>query len=339
MQPFSARQAIFWIHLITGVGVGAVVFIMSATGVLLTYERQVNAWADTRRYDIEATPDAPRLQPEAILQAARTAVPDAAPTTLTLFSDVDRPPAVAFGARTLHVHPYTGAVLGEAAPQPRAFFRKMTDWHRWLGTSGEGRTIGRAITGACNLGFLLLLATGAYLWIPRTLSWPQVRNVLWFRRGLPGKARDFQLAQHHGHLERAAAPGHRRQRRRDVVPVGERSRLSRGRRGAAGAAGTGACVSHAQRAEPVRRSRAEHRCGLVARHAARPGVAQHHVAHSRAGCDDGGVHDRLRHRRRAAEAGNADAQPRHRGRCALGTVRGAQPGTPPAFLRALRPHR
>jgi len=49
----------------------------------------------------------------------------------------------------------------------------------------------RAITGACNLGFLFLVMSGFYLWWPRNWNPKFVRNVIWFRRGLPAKARDF----------------------------------------------------------------------------------------------------------------------------------------------------
>jgi uncharacterized iron-regulated membrane protein len=43
----SARKLLFWIHLTCGVVAGAVVLIMSVTGVLLTYQRQIIAWCDT----------------------------------------------------------------------------------------------------------------------------------------------------------------------------------------------------------------------------------------------------------------------------------------------------
>ena len=49
----------------------------------------------------------------------------------------------------------------------------------------------RAITGACNLGFLFLVMSGFYLWWPRNWNLKSLRNVTWFRRGLPSRARDF----------------------------------------------------------------------------------------------------------------------------------------------------
>ncbi|CAA9308199.1 MAG: hypothetical protein AVDCRST_MAG11-1305, partial [uncultured Gemmatimonadaceae bacterium] len=45
------RLAVFWCHLAAGVFVGLVVLAMSATGVLLTYQRQLTAWADARALD------------------------------------------------------------------------------------------------------------------------------------------------------------------------------------------------------------------------------------------------------------------------------------------------
>jgi uncharacterized iron-regulated membrane protein len=81
--------------------------------------------------------------------------------------------------------------LGEGAKGIRTFFRVVTDWHRWLGAQGENRSMARAVTGACNLGFLFLVMSGFYIWLPKQWTWSQLRNVTWFRRGLPGKARDF----------------------------------------------------------------------------------------------------------------------------------------------------
>ena len=40
------RSTIFWIHLVCGVAAGVVVLMMSVTGVILTYERQMLAWAE-----------------------------------------------------------------------------------------------------------------------------------------------------------------------------------------------------------------------------------------------------------------------------------------------------
>jgi uncharacterized iron-regulated membrane protein len=89
------------------------------------------------------------------------------------------------------VNAYTGAILGNGSQGTRDFFRAVTDWHRWLAMSGENRPTGRAITGASNALFLFIVLSGFYLWFPRKWNWAQFRNVMWFKRRLPSKARDF----------------------------------------------------------------------------------------------------------------------------------------------------
>jgi len=141
---------------------------------------------------------------DALLAKAREAQAGAAITTVTLRSGASEPVAIGLapgpgsgagpgpgGGRTIFIDPYTGAVLGEGSKEVHEFFRVMTDWHRWLGANGAGRNTARAVTGACNLGFLFIVSSGIYLWWPRKRNWPQFRNILWFKRGLPGKARDF----------------------------------------------------------------------------------------------------------------------------------------------------
>jgi uncharacterized iron-regulated membrane protein len=99
---------------------------------------------------------------------------------------------LSFGRESIvYINPYTGEILGEGAKGLRTFFRVVTDWHRWLGADAENRSIARAVTGACNLGFLFLVTSGFYIWWPKQRTWTQFRKVTWFRRGLPGRARDF----------------------------------------------------------------------------------------------------------------------------------------------------
>ncbi len=191
------RKVLFWCHLTVGVIGGLVILIMSASGVLLTYEKQIIAWADTRNYQIvPPSAGATRLPIEELLNKARESQPGANITTITVRAAMSEPASISLAAapgnaRTVFVNPYTGEVLGEGAMGVRNFFRVVTDWHRWLGAQGENRATARAITGACNLGFLFIVTSGIYLWFPRKRAWQQFKQVMWFRRGLPGKARDF----------------------------------------------------------------------------------------------------------------------------------------------------
>jgi uncharacterized iron-regulated membrane protein len=187
------RKIIFWCHLPVGVVAGLVILNMCVTGVLLTYEKQITSWADTRGYrSAPPTPETRHLPVETLIAKAAEAR-GANPTAVTLKADTQAPAEIAFGreAASLFVNPYSGQVLGEGSQKVRSFFRGVTEWHRWLGAKGENRNVARAITGACNLGFLFLVMSGFYLWWPRSWNWKSLRSVTWFRRGLPARARDF----------------------------------------------------------------------------------------------------------------------------------------------------
>ena len=187
------RTFLFWLHLACGVVAGTVILIMSVTGVLLTYQRQITAWADMHGYYHEPTAGV-RLLPVDELFAKVSAVrPELTPTTVVLRSDPSAPTSMAIGTgRQIFVNPYTGAVLGEGnGDRVRAFFRTMVEWHRYVAMAGESRPTGKAITGASNLMFLFIVISGMVLWWPRTWTWASIRSITWFRRGLPGKARDF----------------------------------------------------------------------------------------------------------------------------------------------------
>jgi uncharacterized iron-regulated membrane protein len=186
------RSVLFWCHLVVGLVVAVVVVIMSATGVALTYQKQMTVWADTRGLDGTAPqPGASRIPVDSLLRGVQRAT-SVTPTAVTVRSGADAPVEVTLGRdRRVFVNAYTGAVLGEGSPKMRGFFRSMTAWHRTLGATGERRTLGKAITGVANLGFLFLVVSGLYLWFPRNWSRRAFMSVLTFRRGLSAKARDF----------------------------------------------------------------------------------------------------------------------------------------------------
>ena len=182
------RKTIFWMHLITGVVAGIVILIMSVTGVLLMYQKQMTAWADGAVVKIDESSGA-QLGLEVLMAKVRE-VESRVPATIAVKNDPTAAVTFSWGReKTLFVDPYSGRVLGEGSKATRAFFHSMIDWHRWLGMHGESRAIGKAITGACNLGFLFLVISGFYLWWPRSVK--AMRAVVAFDFSLKGKARDW----------------------------------------------------------------------------------------------------------------------------------------------------
>jgi uncharacterized iron-regulated membrane protein len=186
------RPFIFWPHLIAGLVAGLVIFLMCVTGVLLTYERQLIAWADSGYRSVKPASAAHPLPVDTLLARLRGAHPDIAPTTVTLRSEEEAAAAVATGQRTLYVDRYSGAVVGEASRGGvRKLMADLRAWHRWLAVEGEGRPVARAIIGWSNFLFLFVVASGAYLWLPRQWSWARVRGIVFLNTAARGKARDF----------------------------------------------------------------------------------------------------------------------------------------------------
>ena len=185
------RKIFFWLHLAAGSLAGIVILIMSITGVLLAWQRQIIHYADRQFRQPAAVAQAARATPEALL-AKVVEARHALPTTLTLRADPAEPASAEFGRNAVvYLHPATGQVLGEGSTAVRAFFRETENWHRWLAVGLESRATARGVTGACNLLFLGLLLSGFYLWLPRIWSRQYLRPPPGSGADCNGKARDW----------------------------------------------------------------------------------------------------------------------------------------------------
>ena len=188
----SFRRAIFWVHLAVGVAGAVVILMMAVTGVILTYEAQLNQWA-LRGY--RAEPPGPGVAPlglDELVARVTNASAAGSVTSVALKQDPREPAVVRLdGGATLHVDRFTGAALGDGNTPTRRFLRSVMYWHRWFALEGEYRIIGRTFTATANLGFLFLIVSGCYLWWPAAASRAAWRQALWFRGGLTGRARDY----------------------------------------------------------------------------------------------------------------------------------------------------
>jgi uncharacterized iron-regulated membrane protein len=187
----TIRKILFWLHLTAGSLAGIVIFIMSLTGVVLAWQRQIINLADRASLRPPAPVQQARMSPENLLAKAVESG-RAVPSTLTIRSDSREPVAAEFGRNSvIYLDPSTGAVLGAGSTAVRGFFRETENWHRWLAAGIESRAAARGVTGACNLLFLGLVLSGLYLWLPKQWSRQKLRLAMWFRRGVTGRARDW----------------------------------------------------------------------------------------------------------------------------------------------------
>lgn len=186
------RPVLFWLHLVAGVVAGVIIAVMSFTGVTLAFEKEIIAWAERDVRRVSPPADARRLPLDDLLARVREQQPDARPSGITVSADPAAAVLVSLGrTNAFHVNPYTGAVQPQGAAGLREFMHVMIDWHRFLGTHGESRPTGKAITGACNVAFLVLALTGLFLWWPRNWTNAAMRAVALLNFKLRGKARDF----------------------------------------------------------------------------------------------------------------------------------------------------
>ena len=187
------RRAIFWIHLIAGLSAGVLIFIMCVSGALLSFESNIIDFAESNmRYVEPPVQGAKRLPIREIVEKVKSAKPDKKPSNINIKNDRNAAVIISFGRDgQVFVNPYNGEITGEGAKSWRSFFRFVEDAHRWLALEGTGRTVGRELNDAANVLFLLLAISGVYIWFPRKIGWNNFKSVLWFRRGLRGKARNF----------------------------------------------------------------------------------------------------------------------------------------------------
>ena len=185
------HKIIFWSHLLAGLIASLVIFIMSFTGVVLMYEPQISEYSERNARWVTRGPEATRLSLDELVVKARKGNPDARPGVITVKSDPTASVIVNLGREnTVFINPYTGELLGGLSATHNVL-HEIVDWHRWLGTEGESRAIGKAITGACNLAFFWLAVTGVYLWWPHSWKWRGLKTSLIFNRRLSGKVRDW----------------------------------------------------------------------------------------------------------------------------------------------------
>lgn len=183
------KKAIFWLHLAAGILAGLVVLVLGATGVIMSFERQI---LETNT-GVTVTKPAGELViagPEKILSGYADAKPAA--SGLTYYSDPEMPASVQFGrGKSVYADPYTGESLGEGNTRLKGFFAWVLRLHRWLTLEGDSREIGGNIVKVGNMVFLFLVVSGLYLWFPKRWTRSGLKAVTTLQFRLKGRARDW----------------------------------------------------------------------------------------------------------------------------------------------------
>lgn len=174
------RKILFWSHLAVGISAGIVIFIMSATGVLLTYEAQILEW-DEARHTVAPSANEQRLTTDQVLNIARSKHPDDNHFYIRWVNEEGRVIPVWAGSKSYLISPYSGEILQTGQSVIAKSFHWITDLHRWLAFEGEQQKIAKEITAYSNLLFVFLIVSGAYLWFPRRMRWPLIKQHLFLK--------------------------------------------------------------------------------------------------------------------------------------------------------------
>lgn len=185
----TLHKLLYWPHLICGVLAGLLILLMSVTGVLLTYERQIIAWAETD-FDSSLPINGDALPIDDLINMNQAAFGDTALRTVKIKNRPDAP-VVIRGNDYFYIDKYSGEKLGNGPVGVKEFMSDLRSLHRWLAMEGENRATARIFTGAANLMFLFIVISGMYLWIPKVINWKNIKKILFFRKTKSSRARDF----------------------------------------------------------------------------------------------------------------------------------------------------
>lgn len=162
----TLKKAIGKLHLWLGLGSGLIVFIVSLTGALFTFQDEIRD--ATEPWRLVATPAQAAPLPPSRLQAAVVASHAGAAPSYTTYYGPGRSVTVYFtdkagGSYITSLNPYTGQVLHEQNMRTD-FFTIVQALHMYLLLPVE---LGEWIVGVAIAIFLAMLGTGLVLWWPK----------------------------------------------------------------------------------------------------------------------------------------------------------------------------
>ncbi len=192
-KSMNIRKTFFWLHLIIGCSAAIFIFLMSITGVALTYERQMIKIAERSDYPVAPTGTSIALPIDELLSIAQE-YPTQKPAEIVIENQLNAPIVVKDGRKEIaYLNPYTGAEMAVPGQGTKIFFKKLRAFHRWLTLDGKFSETGRWVNGIANVIFLILILSGLYLWLPKRLKFKAFKQRLLLSGKYANKsARNYQ---------------------------------------------------------------------------------------------------------------------------------------------------
>jgi vanillate O-demethylase ferredoxin subunit len=181
----SLRKTIFDLHLLAGLIAGLFLLVASVSGVLLVFRGELDERFNPHLFTV--APGEHRLPLDEILARVHRAYPDGEFDFAEFRPASDASMAVIFRDKNdVYVDPYTGEILGRRNKND-TFFYVVERLHRYLFLGKQGQWI----TGTATCALLFMLASGIYLWMPKSLK--GLKTAFTVKSGTKGRARNVSL--------------------------------------------------------------------------------------------------------------------------------------------------
>lgn len=183
------RSFFHHIHLYLSIPFGLIITVVCLTGAILVFEDEVTVMLKHDLYYVTDVKDGRRAGLDELLHRTDSVLPyDVGITGITVYGDSLRTCKVSLSyprRAALFIDPYSGEIKGKNDKIP--FFDYVLRMHRWLlddRTEDIPFTIGRRIVGVSVLVFVVILLSGAVIWIPKSRKSLKARLSVLFTKGL-----------------------------------------------------------------------------------------------------------------------------------------------------------
>ncbi len=164
----TLKQIFGKLHLWLGLASGLVVLIVAGTGILLVFEDELDEWANKDFYTVSVPQNAQRVSVDSMYQVAKAYDTSIKVTRMYLESKAPEQSVIFYAKKKkthnwhIAVNTYTGKLIS-AREFDKRFFGVVLNLHRHLCMDEVGKTI----THASCLIFVLMIITGLILWWPK----------------------------------------------------------------------------------------------------------------------------------------------------------------------------
>ncbi len=186
-----------WLHLWLGLVSGLIVFVVSLTGAIYTFQKEIKDLTERWRFvDVRRQPF---VTPSALLAEAQKHFPEKKPTGIT-YAPANQAAAVGFQSRingdrsfsVVFLNPYDAGFIKKKTRNEGAFdfFDFILDGHRALWLPYK---IGRPVVGVAVLVFMGLLFTGLVMWWPKKWKRKHLKSAFKIKLDAKPKRLNYDL--------------------------------------------------------------------------------------------------------------------------------------------------